>query len=165
MNTADAAQAWAVHQVTTLADGARDWNVPPYGSLAWSQLPPNDPRRFAAVVEAAERWRRQEAEEERLERLADEDPAAWYAEVTAAANEEARRLAGRLARMRTQAERDAAHSRRPPHRLRATPGWPPSPSPASPAATSAPPLTWPQPEPGALLSSAGSPPPAGPPWC
>ncbi|MFJ8388658.1 DUF2742 domain-containing protein [Streptomyces sp. NPDC094438] len=125
MNTADAAQLWAEHQVTTLADGAQDWSVPPYGSLAWSQLPPNDPRRFAAVVEAAEQWRRQAAEEERLEQLADDDPDAWYAEVTAGANDEARRLAGRLARMRTLAELNAARTHRPPHQLRATPGWPP----------------------------------------
>jgi hypothetical protein len=132
VNSADAAEAWAVHQVTTLADGARDWNVPPYGSLAWSQLPANDPRRFAAVVEAAERWRRQEVEAERLEQLADEDPAAWYAEVTAGANDEARRLAGRLARMRTLAELDAARTHRPPHQLRATPGWPPVAIPGTP---------------------------------
>ncbi|WP_189999984.1 DUF2742 domain-containing protein [Streptomyces rubradiris] len=125
MNTADAAQAWAEHQVTTLAGGARDWDVPLYGSPAWTRLPPNDPRRFAAVVEAAERWRRRQAEEERLERLADEDPAAWYAEVTAGANEEARRLAGRLARMRSLAELGTARTRRAPRQLRATPGWPP----------------------------------------
>ncbi|MFF3982694.1 DUF2742 domain-containing protein [Streptomyces sp. NPDC001828] len=123
--TADAPQLWAEHQVTTLAEGARDWTVPPYGSLAWSQLPPNDPRRYAAVIEAAEQWRRQAAEEERLDQLADDDPAAWYAEVTAGANDEARRLAGRLARMRTLAELDAARTHRPPHQLRATPGWPP----------------------------------------
>ncbi|MFJ5645775.1 DUF2742 domain-containing protein [Streptomyces sp. NPDC093223] len=125
MNTADAAEAWATHHVTTLANGAQDWTVQPYGSLAWAQLPPDDPRRFAAVIEAAERWRRQAAEEERLERLADEDPAAWYAEVTAGANDEARRMAGRIARTRTHAELEAARARRPPHRLRATPGWPP----------------------------------------
>ncbi|MFE2529467.1 hypothetical protein ACFXEL_35170 [Streptomyces sp. NPDC059382] len=123
--TADTAQVWAEHQVTTLAEGARDWTVPPYGSLAWSRLPPDDPRRFAAVVEAAERWRRQTAEEQRLDRLAEEDPAAWYAEVTAAANDEARRLVGRLARRRTQRELEAARTHRPPRQVRATPGWPP----------------------------------------
>ncbi|MFH9439287.1 DUF2742 domain-containing protein [Streptomyces rochei] len=123
--TADAPQLWAEHQVATLAEGVREWTVPPYGSLAWSQLPPSDPRRYAAVIEAAEQWRRQVAEEERLDQLAEDDPAAWYAEVTAGANDEARRMAGRLARMRTLAELDAARSRRPPHRLRATPGWPP----------------------------------------
>ncbi|GHH54508.1 DUF2742 domain-containing protein [Streptomyces candidus] len=125
MNTADATELWAEHQVTMLADGAQDWTVPTYGSLAWSQLPPDDPRRFAAVVEAAEHGRRQAAEEERLEQLADDDPAAWYAEVIAGANDEARRLAGRLARMRTLAELEAVRTHRPPHQLRATPGWPP----------------------------------------
>ncbi|MET8823849.1 DUF2742 domain-containing protein [Streptomyces rochei] len=123
--TADAPQLWAEHQVATLAEGVREWTVPPYGSLAWSQLPPSDPRRYAAVIEAAEQWRRQVAEEERLDQLAEDDPAAWYTEVTAGANDEARRMAGRLARMRTLAELDAARTRRPPHRLRATPGWPP----------------------------------------
>nr|WP_281912593.1 DUF2742 domain-containing protein [Streptomyces olivaceus] len=108
-----------------LADGTREWDVPPYGSRAWSQLSSNNPRRFAAVVEAAERWRLQRVEEERLERLADEDPVAWYSEVTTEANDEARSLAGRLARMRTQAELESARIHRPPHRLRATPGWPP----------------------------------------
>ncbi|MFE9406897.1 DUF2742 domain-containing protein [Streptomyces sp. NPDC006530] len=85
--TADAPQLWAEHQLTTLAEDARDWIVPPYGSLAWSQLPPNDPRRYAAVIEAAEQWRRQVAEEQRLDQLADDDPAAWYAEVTAGATD------------------------------------------------------------------------------
>ncbi|MEU6618930.1 DUF2742 domain-containing protein [Streptomyces parvus] len=123
--TADVTQLWAEHQVTTLAEGAGEWTVPPYGSAAWSQLPPSDPRRYAAVIEAAERWRRQAAEEERLDQLADSDPAAWYAEVTAGANDEARRLAGRLARMRTFAEQEEARAHRPPRQLRATPGWPP----------------------------------------
>ncbi|MYS36351.1 uncharacterized protein DUF2742 [Streptomyces sp. KhCrAH-43] len=123
--TADAPQLWAEYQVTTLAEGAREWTVPSYGSPAWNQLPPSDPRRYAAVIEAAEQWRRQTAEEQRLDQLAEDDPAAWYAEVTAGANEEARRLAGRLARMRTLAELDAARTHRPPRQLHATPGWPP----------------------------------------
>ncbi|MFF8809913.1 DUF2742 domain-containing protein [Streptomyces omiyaensis] len=125
MYSADAATAWAEYQVTTLADGAQEWNVPAYGSPAWNRLPPSDPRRFAAVIEAAERWSRRTAEEERLDQLADDDPTAWYAEITAEANAAARHLAGRLARMRTQAELESARTHRPPHRLRATPGWPP----------------------------------------
>lgn len=125
MHSTEAATAWAEHQVTTLADGAEEWMVPAYGSPDWNRLPPADPRRFAAVIEAAERWSRHTAEEERLEQLADDDPAAWYAEITAEANAAARRLAGRLARMRTQAELESARIHRAPHRLRATPGWPP----------------------------------------
>ena len=36
--------------------GYRHGDIPIYGSPAWEQLPASDPRRFAAVVRAAECW-------------------------------------------------------------------------------------------------------------
>ncbi|MFI8944793.1 hypothetical protein [Streptomyces syringium] len=116
---------WAENQVTQLAEGSRNWNVPPYGSPEWLRLPPAHPLRFAAVIEAAELWRHHAATEERLARLAEDDPDSWHAEVTAEANAEARRMADQLLRTRTAAELEAARIHRPVRPLRATPGWPP----------------------------------------
>jgi Protein of unknown function (DUF2742) len=46
--------------------------IPVYGSPEWEQLPADDPRRFAAVVRAAEVWR-QDGEPDRMaRRLLDE---------------------------------------------------------------------------------------------
>ncbi|MEU3226515.1 DUF2742 domain-containing protein [Streptomyces sp. NPDC006976] len=111
-------------QVTALR--VDDW--PAYGSPAWLQLDPKDPRVYTATLEAAELYRRGEAERQRLEDLADSDPVAWWREITADANAYAARQGHAIARMRTAAEirvaRDNANNR-PPHQLRATPGWPP----------------------------------------
>jgi hypothetical protein len=79
---------------------------PEYGTPDWLSLDPKDPRYYAATLEAAELHRRRVAEERRLDLLMDEDPDAWFAEVTADANAEAARIAPALARMRTNAERE-----------------------------------------------------------
>lgn len=106
--------------------GVDTW--PTYGTPEWLSLDPRDPRCYAATLEAAELHRRTEAERQRLDDLMDDDPVAWWREITAEANEHAARLAHAIAARRTAAElrvaRDRAHHR-PPHRLRATPGWPP----------------------------------------
>ncbi|WP_406128339.1 hypothetical protein OHQ89_42750 [Streptomyces canus] len=85
---------------------ARDF--PKYGSEQWVALAPDDPRRLAAALEAAELWRKYGDEEALL---------AWF--------REAYRSRPSLAERRTRAELDEAAKPKPPHQLRATPGWPP----------------------------------------
>lgn len=84
---------------------ARDF--PKYGSQAWIALTPDDPRRLAGALEAAEMWRR----------FGDEDDLiAWLKNLGKRPN---------LVDTRTRAELDALAKPKPPHQLRATPGWPP----------------------------------------
>ncbi|MFF3617729.1 hypothetical protein [Streptomyces sp. NPDC002467] len=80
---------------------------PPYGSKAWRALRPDDPRRLAGALDAAEKWRKYGDEEELLRWLCD--------------------VAGRRfsAEGRTAAELAELRKARPPHVLQATPGWPP----------------------------------------
>ncbi|MFK0225900.1 hypothetical protein ACIQUL_09040 [Streptomyces sp. NPDC090303] len=111
-------------QITAL--GVTTW--PTYGTPAWLQLNPQDPRCYAATLEAAELHRRAETERQRLDSLMDEDPEAWWREITADANAHAATLGRSLAARRTAEELRVARDRagnRPPHQLRATPGWPP----------------------------------------
>ena len=93
------------------ADAKIYWTArtfPKYGSQAWVALAPDDPRRLAAALEAAELWRR----------FGDEDALlAWF--------RDASRSRPPLAERPTRAELDAAARPKPPHQLRATPGWPP----------------------------------------
>ncbi|MFP8904809.1 hypothetical protein [Streptomyces atacamensis] len=120
--TTDPAALWAEAQVTALAPGSTP--APEYGTPEWLALPPADPRRAAALITAAEQWRRHTAEQHRLGQLADTDPDAWFAEVTADADTEAARRARRIADGLDQAHRAAAHKPTP-RPVRATPGWPP----------------------------------------
>ncbi|MEU9264587.1 hypothetical protein AB0E04_03910 [Streptomyces sp. NPDC048251] len=96
---------WASGTVTRLLDGHDD--PPKYGSTAWRQLPGNDPRRTAALITAAEMWRRYGDEEELL---------AWF--------RDANRNRDSLASRRTLAELDAL-ARQPAMPVQAAPGWPP----------------------------------------
>lgn len=123
----DATAMWAEAQTTALAEHFKgEWQVPAYGSAEWQQMAAADPRRAAAVIEAAELWRRHVAEQYRLAQLAEDDPDAWHAEVTAPADAYARRIAQTLASNRTAAELNAARAKYPPPRpVQATPGWPP----------------------------------------
>lgn len=73
---------WASNQVTQLLDGV-DGPVPEYGSLEWVQLLPGDPRKVAAVIAAAEEFRRYVREETWMDELHRRDPEAWHAELTA----------------------------------------------------------------------------------
>ena len=88
-----------------LAWTARDF--PKYGSRAWTELGPDDPRRLAGVLEAAEMWRKYGDEEELV---------AWLKNLGRSPN---------LIEHRSRAELDAAAKPKPPHQLRATAGWPP----------------------------------------
>jgi hypothetical protein len=123
MNAAnDPVALWASAQVTQLLDGQPD--PPEYGSPAWRALLTADPRRAAAIITAAEHWRRDRADEAELNRLLDDDPVEWFRRVTAEADAEARRIAPALARRPIV----VPSAGRRPVRARpivATPGWPP----------------------------------------
>jgi hypothetical protein len=119
--TTDPVALWAEGQFAAL--GVQD--APEYGSPDWQRLRAEDPRRAAAIVEAAELWRRHRAYEMWLDRLLDEDPDRWFRTVTEDANAEARRIAPALARRKTWRQQQAARTYGPVHQLAATPGWPP----------------------------------------
>jgi hypothetical protein len=96
---------WASGAVTQLLDGQDD--PPKYGSVAWLRLPGDDPRRAAAIITAAEMWRRYGDEQELM---------AWF--------RDAFRQREPLASRRTLAELDAL-ARQPATPVQAAPGWPP----------------------------------------
>jgi hypothetical protein len=96
-------ELWAEAKIYYLASV-----FPRYGSPAWIALRPDDPRRLAAVLHAAEMWRKYGDEDNLL---------AWFRDVS--------RPRPPLAEGRSRAELDEAAKPKPPHRLRATPGWPP----------------------------------------
>jgi hypothetical protein len=117
----DAVALWAAAQVNAL--GVTDW--PPYGGPAWRALLFTDPRKAAAIFEAAEQWRQHRAEVDELDRLLTDDPEEWWRRVTADADAEARRVLPTLAKRPTAAEIRARASHRPPRPVTATAGWPP----------------------------------------
>ncbi|MES9523140.1 hypothetical protein [Streptomyces capoamus] len=98
----DLAALWANAKTAWVA---RDF--PKYGSQAWIALGPEDPRRLAGALEAAEMWRKYGDEEELI---------AWLKNLGRTPN---------LVGHRTRAELDALAKPKPPWQLRATPGWPP----------------------------------------
>lgn len=105
-----------------------DW--PPYGSVEWLHLDPQDPRTYVATLEAAELHRRAEAERERLDWLMDNEPDVWWAEITDEARRETcRRVraigASAIVSAVEARVRQAREVRRSPHKLTATRGWPP----------------------------------------
>lgn len=100
---------------------------PKYGTPEWYALDTRDPRKKLALFEAAESWRLHQLREAEQDWLLDNDPDEWARQnmegLRAAAASTTRRL--NIARERTRAELDALAKPRPPHQLRATPGWPP----------------------------------------
>jgi len=117
----DAMALWASAQITELDAG----DLPQYGTKAWRELAPDDPKRAAAILTAAEQWRRERVEQWWLDQLADGDPIAWWQEVTRDADAEAVKLARTLRSMRTQRELRNAATKREAVPVAATPGWPP----------------------------------------
>ncbi|MFF8264073.1 hypothetical protein [Streptomyces virginiae] len=93
---------WAEARTAYYAD-----EFPPYASNAWRALRPDDPRRLAAALDAAEKWRKYGDEEALLQ---------WF-----------RNVAGHrfTAEGKTAAELAELRKAKPPHQLHATPGWPP----------------------------------------
>ncbi|MFD9430315.1 hypothetical protein [Streptomyces sp. NPDC060002] len=92
------------------ANAKAAWSVrdfPKYGSTAWIALTPDDPRRLAGALEAAEMWRKYGDEEELI---------AWLKNLGRRPN---------LADTRSRAQLDELGKPGPPHQLRATAGWPP----------------------------------------
>jgi hypothetical protein len=120
----DPVALWAEQQVSLLK--VKKW--PRYGSPAWRALDPADRSRAAAIIEAAELWRRHWLHKDRLARLAEDDPEEWWREVTAEANGEAQRLL-RALRLSTVPLWDDVRKRRaqfgPIRDVAATPQWPP----------------------------------------
>ncbi|CAM5254529.1 hypothetical protein SVIOM74S_02668 [Streptomyces violarus] len=96
-------ELWAEAKVYYLASV-----FPKYGSPAWIALPPDDPRRLASALHAAEMWRKYGDEDNLL---------AWFRDVS--------RPRPPFAEGRSRAELDALAKPKRPHQLRATPGWPP----------------------------------------
>ncbi|MCY0952090.1 DUF2742 domain-containing protein [Streptomyces sp. H27-S2] len=94
-----------------------DW--PAYGSTPWLQLHPTDPRTYAAVLEAAEQYRRLDVDP-------DLPAAEWYTAVFGDARATAARIVAATRQIRTMREiRDARARPTSAHQLKATPGWPP----------------------------------------
>lgn len=120
----DFAQLWADAKTSFLAK-----DFPQYGSREWQALHPDDPKRLASVLRDAECWRLQKIRQAEEEWLLDNDPDEWWrrcmADARAAAASTVRRLNIARERNPTRAELDAAAKPKPPHQLRATPGWPP----------------------------------------
>ncbi|MFJ2737663.1 MULTISPECIES: DUF2742 domain-containing protein [unclassified Streptomyces] len=107
MTSTDAMTLWASARVTELLDGQN--GIPPtYGTAEWQRLAANDPRKAAAILTAAEMWRRFGDEEALLD---------WF--------REASRSRHRLAEGKTLAELDALAKPKPPRLVQATVGWPP----------------------------------------
>lgn len=82
----DAIALWADARIVFLAD-----DFPAYGSPAWLALHPDDPKRLAAVIDAAEKWRKYGDEEGLLR---------WFREASVAR--------APIASQRTRAELDEA---------------------------------------------------------
>ncbi|MFI5684648.1 DUF2742 domain-containing protein [Streptomyces sp. NPDC051636] len=101
----DPVALWASSAVTQLLDGQGD--PPKYGSPAWRQLPSTDPRRAAAVITAAESWRKFGDEEELM---------TWF--------RDAARGRESLANRPTIAELNALAKPLPPRPVQASAGWP-----------------------------------------
>lgn len=104
--TSDPTTLWASARLAELLQD--QGNPPKYGSDSWRQLPSTDPRKTAALIHAAELWRRFGDEEELL---------AWF--------RDASRSRAPLAGRKTLAELDALAKLRPPRPVEAAAGWPP----------------------------------------
>lgn len=81
---------------------------PKYASPAWLDLEPDDPKRLAGALYAAEMWRKYGDEEALLQ---------WFRDAFAPRPP--------LWQGKTREELDELAKPKPPHQLQATPGWPP----------------------------------------
>lgn len=103
----DPAALWASARVTELL-GDDNTPLPRYGTPEWQRLPGSAPQKAAAVITAAELWRKYGDEDELL---------VWF--------REAHHARPPLSSWKTLAELDEAAEPKPAHQLRAAPGWPP----------------------------------------
>lgn len=105
----DPVALWASTRVTQLLDGQDPKARPPrYGSATWQRLRGGDPQKAAAVITAAEMWRRYGDEDDLLQ---------WF--------REAHQARTPLSSRRTRAELDEAARANPATPVQATAGWPP----------------------------------------
>lgn len=98
---------WANARVTELL-GDDTTPLPKYGTREWQQLPSAAPQKAAAVITAAEMWRKYGDEDNLL---------AWF--------REAHRARPPLASRKTLAELDALAKPKPPRPVQAAEDWPP----------------------------------------
>lgn len=122
----DVTEIWAEQQFAALGIGTDQY--PEYGSPAWVKLRAEDPRRAAAIIEAAELWRRSRAREAWLDQLAEDDPERWFAIITADAEAKGRQTLRELkvSSSPTHAELTRRRAQYGPVReVKATSGWPP----------------------------------------
>lgn len=99
----DIVQLWAEARALYIAGV-----YPKYASRAWMDLEPDDPKRLAGALDAAEMWRKYGDEEALLE---------WFRSLDAPRTP--------LWARRTKAELDELAKPKEPHQVTATPGWPP----------------------------------------
>ncbi|MGX9919471.1 hypothetical protein ACWIG4_06410 [Streptomyces sp. NPDC002248] len=99
----DLAALWAMARTAYFEGG-----YPLYASREWRALHPDDPRRMAGALDAAEKWRKYGD---------DEDLFAWFRDVY--------RVRDPLASRRSRTELDQAAKPKPVRPLEPTPGWPP----------------------------------------
>lgn len=100
-----------------VALGVTTW--PAYGTAEWLRLDPAGPHCYAATLEAAEQYRRQDVDP-------DLPVAEWHTAVYGDARATAARMVAATRQIRTMREiRDARARPQPVHQLKATPGWPP----------------------------------------
>ena len=99
----DAVQLWT--EARTLYFAA---DFPKYASKEWRELHPDDPRRLAGALDAAEMWRKYGDEDALLQ---------WFRDATAVREP--------LWARRPLAELDELAKPKPPHQVTATDGWPP----------------------------------------
>ncbi|WP_333735790.1 hypothetical protein [Streptomyces sp. IBSBF 2806] len=102
----DPVALWAGARLVELLDGHDD--PPKYGIREWQHLPNGDPRKAAAMIMAAELWRRYGDEQQLM---------AWFRDAT--------RNRDALASRRTLAELNALAAPHPPRAVQAAEGWPP----------------------------------------
>ncbi|MFF7754374.1 hypothetical protein ACFZCP_35245 [Streptomyces sp. NPDC007971] len=120
-DTPDAVALWASSAVTQLLDGQPD--PPKYGSTAWRRLPGDDPRRAAAIITAAESWRRyghddlSVIEAAEMWRKYGDDVLTWFKEASASHRP--------LAERKTLDELDELAKPKPARPVQATAEWPP----------------------------------------
>lgn len=106
-DTPDAVALWASARVTELVGDQRQ-PVPAYGTREWQQLESSAPQKAAAVITAAELWRRYGDEDALL---------TWFKEASAPH--------APIAERKTLAELEALAKPRPPRPVQAAEGWPP----------------------------------------
>ncbi|MFP8882565.1 hypothetical protein [Streptomyces mangrovi] len=115
VDAGEATGLWAEAEVTARVP---EGDFPEYGTAEWLALPATDQRRVAAVITAAEQWRRH------VHLL--NDPAEWFRQATAEADNHARRIIRqlRLGHLESYAELAEKLKPRPAHPVTAAPGWP-----------------------------------------